>query len=352
MNARRLAPAVLAACLIAWAAPRVDAQAHRPGPRRPGLARIPLARDAGTAMAARARARELLLLFLRRGLRETYVGDQTTRLLQGRVQDSHQIVRQAGAGRVRIEWLSPPELRGEVILISAGRILHYKPSLGVILVGAAPPAEMRERVRELGSGLRDGRIRATAVGSEVVAGQSASIVEVRSVGGGEFYRRFWIDERTGVRLKHETLDPEGRVVTTTYFTRIDYEARPDEADFRPASLPRVPHAPLLPETEPFTTLAAARAASRNPIREPDVPPGFALTGAWVVPGGPGRETAILRYSDGVNTFALFQSPAPAAVARPPHFGIAVVHWVTGGRAYTLVGSLKRANLRRIIDSLR
>jgi hypothetical protein len=301
------------------------------------------------------RAREMIALFLREGQRQPYVGEQTTRLLAGRVRESRQIVKHAEPGRERIEYLSPPAMRGEIILINSGRMYHYKPSLNRILEGPALLEEFQNRVREAMLAMRQGRILARVVGTQLVAGQSAAIIEIRSLRPNAAYKRFWIDEKTGVRLRMEDVGARGEVVSTSYFTTVDYAPVFDPKEFRPDSLPAVPHEPMLPAKPPLASVQAAQQQVAYPIREPAVPEGYRLNGVWVVNQPGQRRTVILRYTDGVNTFALFQHPlGPRAADSPgfPRTRSGVTQWIAGGRLYLLIGNLKPESVRQIVSSLR
>lgn len=312
------------------------------------------------AMGSVARqARELMMLFLREGMRQPYAGTQVTRLLQagGRVRETQQTVKYAGPGRMRIDYTSPPALRGEVILIAGGRFYHYRPGRATILDGVATPGAFQTRVRELQQGIRKGTVQVRMVGQEQIAGRSAGIVEIRSQGAGAFYLKFWIDEQTGVRLKHANLDPQGSTVTETYFTSIDYSPQFGLAEFGPGTLPNLPHEPLLPEAPPLPSVKEAQAQVGYTIREPAVPSGFHASGIWVVPGMGSRRTTIFRYTDGVNTVALFESPRPLQRANPASAPLrasrnGVAHWATGDMAYALIGNLRPEDLRTMADSLR
>lgn len=343
--------AILLAGLIFAGSPAV-AQGPRERP-----ARAPSGSPASTQEVQRAR--EILGLFLRRGQREPYVGEQVTRLFRRRLLlESRQIVKHAGPGRHRIEYLSPPERRGEVLLLIAGQIFNYKPGPPArTLIGVAPEEEFQDRVRRRLRAVQEGHVRVRVVGNEIVADRNAIIVELKSVGGG---KRFWIDEKTGVRLKNEEIDPQGTVVSTSYFTKIDYSPSFNPKEFHPASLPPAPHEPLFPSQRPLASISEAQQRVTYTIREPSVPAGFRLDGVWVVRLLGQRRVTILRYTDGVNTFALFQQPLPAASRtrqgsnprpRAGRLSNDVVHWVSGDRVYTLIGKLAPETARQIVESL-
>ncbi|HSV73228.1 MAG TPA: sigma-E factor regulatory protein RseB domain-containing protein [Chthonomonadales bacterium] len=301
----------------------------------------------------------LLLRYLREGLRRPFVAHETTRLLQGQVRESQQIVKQAGLGAMRVEYQSPPAMRGEVLLILGRRMLRYVPAEGVVHESRAPETGVLGRAGALVEGLRSGAVRARVVGREEVAGRNAAIVEVRGAGREGFFKRLWIDTQSGVRMKIEDVDPSGVVVSTSYFTRIDLDPVLDAGEFRPGSLSRREARPRPLRTRPLASVAEAQQRVGYAIREPSLPPGYRLVGVWVAPAPVGRQAVILRYTDGVSTFTLSQHPAPARwgsrgadQAPRPRDDRGAIRWVSGGRVFILVGNLSPHAVDRIIASLR
>ena len=305
----------------------------------------------------RQQAVQVISLYLRQGVKQPHVGEQTTHLYQGMLSDARQLVKYAGPGRVRMEYISPDHLKGEIILISGGRFFLYKPGpQPKILEGVATPEEFQGRIRAVLKGINNRTIQVRTVGEELIAGQRAAIVEIHSAGG--FYLKFWIDETTGVRLKYQNLDAAGRAVSETYFTSIDYEAKTEPADFNPALLPNVPHEPLLPEGPPLATVQEAQQRVGYTIKQPAIPTGFHMNGVWVV-NSAGRNVVIMRYTDDVNTYALFQSPQGKPGAAPLKTVVQVVkqmrlrnvgHWLADGIGLPIVGNLKPENVRMIVES--
>ncbi len=348
--------AVVCAAVIVQPALSQRPRMVKPRPQVRPLRAVP---DASTQEAQR-----VIAFYLRQGIRQQYTGEQITRLLQpgGAVRETRQSVRYAGPGRQRMEYLAPAELRGETILISGGRFFHYKPSPeNRIQEGVAPAEEFQARAREIIQGVRKGTVSVRVVGQELVAGHMATIVELRSLAGGAFYLKFWIDQATGVRLRYENLDPRGRVVSETFFTSVNYDPVFAPGEFQPNTLPNVPHEALLPERAPLPNVRAAQAQVGYTIREPAVPAGFHLSGVWVERTPPKRATTILRYTDGVNTYTIFETPIPprrigqaARAAHPkrvPRLRNGVVHWLGEEMLYTLIGNLRQDTVRSIVESL-
>lgn len=298
------------------------------------------------------RAREIMGLFLRQGNKQPYIGEQITQVMAGGL-ESKQIVKHRGPWLDRIQFLAPPRMNGEIILQNGGRFQHYKPSQNVILEGIASPEVFDGQVKEILQGIRSGRITARAVGSQVVAEQNASIVEIRTPEGGW---RLWIDDKTGVRLKSEQLNAQDSVTLTTYFTKIDYTPTFDPADFSPGSLPRVKHEASLPNGPPLANVQAAQQQVDYTLREPVLPSGFRLAGVWVVGLPGGHNVTVLRYTDGPNNFTLFeqkarQKPAAATAQGANPMRRNLRHWISGDVSFSLLGNIRPITLKQIADSL-
>lgn len=305
---------------------------------------------------ARRRARELLQFHLRKGIHHPHMGEQTTVLYLDRVHESHQILKYAGPGRWRLEYDSPPDMRGEVILVIGGRMFHYKPPPeNHIQDGIAPQEALEQHIRESIAGMRNGDILVRAVGDELIAGRQAAIVEIRPRRPNASYVCLWIDLQTGIRLKHEIRDAHGVVRSSTWFTHVVMDPVYAPGEFMPNTLPPAPHVPLLPDSPALASVRAAQSQVRYAIREPAVPEGFRLSGVWVVTGALGATATILRYTDGVNSFVLYEVPAPLRTVqngfKRPNLNRGMAHWMSGGLSFALIGSLKRESMRSIVDSL-
>jgi hypothetical protein len=332
-----------------WAqAPR---QAARQSAIRRAQARRALAGSPKAEQRAEAkRAREVMALFLRQGNRQPYVGEQVTQVMAGGL-ESRQLVKHRGPWQDRIEFLSPPRMNGEIILQFGGRFAHYKPSQKVIEEGVASPEAFMGQVKNILAGIKEGRITVRLMGSQIVAEQPASIVEIRTQEGGW---RLWIDSKTGVRLKSEQLNAQGAVTMTSYFTKIDYTPTFEPDDFRPATLPRVRHEASLPSGPPLPSVQAAQQQVDYTIREPALPAGFRLAGVWVVEL-PAAKVTVLRYTDGPNNFTLFEQMARGKAASPPPSSRAprrnLRHWIARGVSFTIMGNVRPVTLLQVVDSL-
>lgn len=317
-------------------------------------------RPAGRANAGGVRRPVLTILntFVRQGLRTPFVAEQTTQTFGENGFVSRQIVKRAGPGRERVEFVEPRDLQGEVVLIMGQRVIRTNPrSLPRVVAAHVPVVDMLQPSARFVAAIRSGEVTASLVGTQEVAGRQAWIVEIRPAGTGAF-RRLWIDKLTGVRLKQESLDAEGRVLAISQFTKIRYDPVFGPDDFAPRKPNNDIPSPAV-QARAVRTLAQAAQAAGFEVRAPTPPPGFELRGIWVVPAAR-RSTVLLQYSNGIDTIVLSQRPIqtrrPGLLLRQPDTeprfrGNAMV-WMSDGRGYMLSGTAPRATLRAMAERLR
>jgi hypothetical protein len=322
-------------------------------PRKPGVNRAQRLRP-GNAQAHPVlspdaqRAMEVMQLFLNRGAAQPFIGEQTT-VVVGRSLVSTQTVKHQGPGIERMDFMTPKRMNGDIFLQNGNRTFHFMARQRVIREGHASMDMFQGHARQIVQGINTGRIAASVVGSQVVAGQNASIVEIHTANGGW---RLWIDDRTGVRLKSEQLNARGSVIQQSYFNTINYSPTFAPNDFAAESLPSVPHEDARPLV--VATVAEAQQHVAYTIREPALPAGFRLIGVSIVQKPGERKITVLRYTDGPNSLTLYQQPfmagnnSMAQLRQQPH----TLHaWIAARMAFVLVGNLPTDAVRQIVDSL-
>lgn len=181
------------------------------------------------------------------------------------------------------------------------------------------------------------------------AGRDAHVVEARRPGvsgAGAVAGRFWLDAETGLVLRRDVLDEQGRRMSSSAFLDLSVEPGPKPSPEQPASDGSDTGEPLDDDE-----LDALR-RDGWPVLDA-LPGGFALFDARVRThdGDRGRQVVHLAYSDGLSTTSLFAQRG-ALGARPPEgfgpremAGSTVwsrggpperVVWGGGGRVWTLV----------------
>ncbi len=308
---------------------------------------------------AEQKVRNIMTKWLKDGHRTPYSGIQITQIMRHGFLESKQIVMHGGPGQMRIKFISPPKLAGELFLITGGRFFHYIPSQNVIHQGEIPHNEFEHRMREIMGSFLDGRISIRLVGSDRVAERNCSILEIKPKEKG-YYKRVWIDSATGIRLKIEKFRSSSRPIFNTFFTHIQLWPHFPPNTFNPNSLPEVRHVAILPHALPYTSIRAAQGAVRYPIREPHLPSDYRNVGIWILARHDPFSTTALRYSNGVSSFVLFErllpphqrndyrGPEPAAKIRLRNN---VAYWRSRRYQFTLIGDLPENDLLAVVRSL-
>jgi len=82
------------------------------------------------------------------------------------------------------------------------------------------------------------QLRTERLGEDTVAGRTADILLVAPAEGTPGpSRRFWIDRETGLRLRMEEKDPEGRIVVSAYFMNVNVDPQLADTDFAAPPVP-------------------------------------------------------------------------------------------------------------------
>ncbi len=184
-------------------------------------------------------------------------------------------------------------------------------------------------------------------------GRLASVVEARRAGSGDLAGCFWVDRATGLVLRREVYDTDGRLVRSSGFASLTVQ-------------PAGAAAPVLTPTPPMVPVASYTelSAAGDRVDEPGL---LALQGeGWPIrsslPGNldlfdarlrtsSGAPVLQLAYSDGLSTMSLFVQPGRLGTSGMPGFSNHLwgshpvwvqtgspmrVVWSGGGRVWTLV----------------
>lgn len=345
-----------------WAMPVLLACALSSHPARAQV-RTPLPLQQGQLSprqaAARAhRAQQLLEYYLKAGLARPYEATQATQLFGPTPLRSVQLVKSDGPGRMRIEYLAPPAMRGEVILVKGGRMIRYAAlGKGSATGETAQADDPAAGVEQLIRAVRAGQVTLALGPMRTIAGRQARAVIVTTSPGGPF-RRLWIDPVTGIRMRQETCESDGDLTSASTITRIDLTPIFAPRDFEPINPSAIGRPDRYPAAGVFRTLTEAQALVAFPIRTPRLPDDYRLTGCWVTILRLRRQVA-LRYSDGVSSFVLLQHPVAITPKGPGAFApgrrvvrpAGTVQWLAGGRLFTLAGRVSQEDTDLIISSL-
>ncbi len=285
---------------------------------------------------------------LREGDAVPLTGEQVTVVVHGATRrEVVQAVRRSG-GRLRLDFLAPPGVVGQVVLDDGRAYRHFKPRLRVLEEGESRLARTHaQQQRQLAQILR-GRIAVQEEREELVAGRRARVVLLTPPRGGR-PRRLWLDRELAVQLKVEETGPAGQTISTA-FRRIDLNPQHSDGDFIlqvPAGTQVIPAGLGRP-----VTVIRARGVAQSwggLYQLAALPPGFAFRAAFITRLNQ-KVGVVLVYGSGPQTLSFFQGPG-AAVPKPGALrGVNVVGKVIQDVPLALAGPLPHADLQRVLDS--
>lgn len=292
--------------------------------------------------------------------RVAFTAHQVTNISQRPSVTSEQIVYRDGYRGMRTEYLAPPLMKGEVMADDGRMMAHLVPRQKVLRMGPSRLAVLRQRTEQAAQALSRNQLRVELVGHDRIADQATYVIVVRPRGADQGpTRKFWVDTNKWVKLKTEDVGPNRTVVSTSYYTRVQFLDSIPESKFRVEAPPgyRVQRdrgtVALLP-------LDKAKSLIRFRMVQPAyAPSGYKLVGAMVEPFR-GSHILGLRYTNSVNSFTLFQTPERTldrAFIERLHEGPVrprqgVFSWRQGPLSLTLVGNLPGGEAEKIKNSVK
>lgn len=172
-------------------------------------------------------------------------------------------------------------------------------------------------------------------------------------------RRLWIDSETGLPLRDELLAPDGRLRSSSAFTRVRFGPQPASLFAPPAEAA----GPALFGPSSFHTHATREEVERETGRAillPSyVPPGYQTVQYGDMQTRMGLRMPAVRYSNGLSSFTIFQRGFGGGRRMGPERGMglrsnrqqAVVEHAGRRANYLLIGDLTESELRRVAESL-
>ena len=205
---------------------------------------------------------------------------------------------------LRLEYLSPEDVAGRVIIDDGAAARHYEPGLNMLFEDRS----LQDPSAAANLTLLTRNYDIVVLGTDEVIGRQAYVLSLTPHGTG-VHRQLWVDRLTGTVLRSEERDASRGLVLTTYFSRISFSLNLPEAYFRyrPPAGTRV------------VALQTAAGGTLNPAElqqqvgfpvlvPPALPEGYTFRGGSVSRFG-SLVSAYLRYSDGGNIISFFEAPA-------------------------------------------
>lgn len=265
-------------------------------------------------------------------------------------------------GKLRLEFLSPESVGARLIVDDGATMWQYEPTLHIVIQG---PSFVGGRSTDAARAIVE-RYRPKVLGVEEIIGRDAVVLALTPRdSGGE--RRLWVDQATGVVLRTEERDREGRLAFSAFFTRISFSLNLPSALFRfqPPAGARVFSFYLA--GDPVTDVATLRAQAGFAVIAPKTLAGTHrfLHGTTARYGA--FSAATVTYGDGVSVLSIFQTPSRRMAF--PQAGTAVslgarrsgrlldlgyfriLMWEAGGLRFAAVGLLAPAQLIALANEL-
>jgi outer membrane lipoprotein-sorting protein len=203
---------------------------------------------------------------------------------------------------IRLEYLSPEDLAGRLIVDNGAVAWHYEPRLNMAFEGPSLGGVLS---RDLTMLMRN--YRATTLGVEDVIGRQAYVIALDPVKPG-VRRQLWVDRATGTVLRSEERDPTRGVILSTYFSRISFSLNLPQAYFQFRSPAGARIITMFTTEAGSMSPATLQARVRFPVLIPPVlPEGYVFRGGALSRFG-SLESVYLRYSNGGNLISFFEAP--------------------------------------------
>ncbi len=274
---------------------------------------------------------------------------------------SSQVVVCRKPGYCRWEYQSPA-LKGMVMIEKGDAVIRLDPAGRTASVGCSH--------REPGTfDLLLKSYTVTAERTEPIIGRAADVLVVKHREPGRPSKKVWVDRSTGLILRSEYYDSDGKLATLSFYTDIEWNPRLDDGIFEiPDGWKKVV---IEDDSGRHWEREGLSKAVAFDVREPAyLPVGFALDGFHLYRCRCGVASAHVRYVDGLNSVSVFerftQCPGRGGgrgfgwgrgrggrgcelLASQP--GRMLVRQL-GNRTFILVGDLPEAELLKIADSIK
>jgi outer membrane lipoprotein-sorting protein len=298
---------------------------------------------------------KILQQSIQKEAKANYLGNQETTVTSGlNVQRTEQLVKRKAPNKQRFEYLSPPRLRGDILIDNGTTTWHFFHSQGVVEQSPSAARAAKQLVTTLVPAVKNGSMTVEYLGEDTIAGRKTYGVRISPARTPDRHREVWLDQEFGVVLRLRDLAPNGRV-SEYVFKRIEFlEVPPADSEFVWEKQPGVAEVPR--SLGPVIPLPRAHQLANRTwgalMLPKYLPPRFRLISAHEV-RIEGQPIIHLRYSDGEQTISLFQGLVGGP---PPVRGLGgrknnLFPFRRGRLNLLIVGPLPVPELQKIADSI-
>ncbi len=243
---------------------------------------------------------------------------------------------QRSNGKKRLDYSQPAVMRGDVLLDDGHNLWRYhraeKSAIKTKTASVKSPdwSDMR------------GRFNAVVQGKTKLNGRAAWIVFVSPKKGASHQIKFWIDDRTKIRLRLQRFDGADKTVETVALSNLKFGKIPATAfSWSPPKSTQITNAGTL-----YNRLENAR-RNANWIAAPTkLPAGFAFESVVT-----NKSDAWLRYSNGTRRFSIFQQRTDQSGSTPFKRAGSGWFWQKNKNRFLIAG-LSQSQARAVAQSVR
>jgi outer membrane lipoprotein-sorting protein len=243
---------------------------------------------------------------------------------------------QKSGGKKRLEYSRPAIMRGDILLDDGKNLWRYHRAENSAIKTKTASA------KTLGWSAMRGRFTATVKEKTSLGGRAAWVVVVTPKKKAAHKTKFWIDEKTKIRLRLQRFDGTGKTLETIALSNLKFGAVP-ASTFRwsPPKGAKVTNAGTL-----YHRLEIARRNAPWLAAPTKLPAGYAFESAVV-----NTSDAWLRYSNGVRRFSIFQQRIAQAGSTPLRRAGSGWYWQKGKNRFLIAG-LSKTQAQAVAQSVR
>lgn len=252
--------------------------------------------------------------------------------------------------RLRVEYTAPASHKGEILIDCGMKAWFYQPSRGNWIEINSPRSRQHQEIMR---NLRFEKWRVFIAGRAKIAGREADIIEFKDT-AGRLVERMWVDLTSGLVLKREHYDSNGKLAGSSEFQRVNFNSNSPESLFAP---------PVAKLDFIFRQIEALKKAAPFQINEPAssaLPSGIVFQEGRI---GSINDKAFvaMHYAGGGHRITLMQSLGVTSLF--PHkpmqgYGrmrgrgrMNTYFWKSDDRTYGLIGDLSEDDLKKIADTV-
>ncbi len=250
----------------------------------------------------------------------------------------------------RIETYAAGPSKSHVVVCDGRRTWEYWPSRGLVVHHPTAPTCPNDDDVQHYINLLDQGMSLAYDGQDTVARRPVHMVVIRNK-SNDLVRKSWVDTSKYVELKTEKYHGSSHPYMRTVITHINYLSGVDDGVFhfevpQHAKMKQVPTPPRRVSLQ-----AAEKAAGFQAIIPDRLPDGYVFERDSVaVTRYMNRKTLWLTFTNGLETFSLFETPGDRQTFSQRKGNRRTHQWHSNGLCFTLIGHLSHTQVQKIMKS--